>query len=757
MIDCRECRKLIDRDLVEPLDQPKRMALTNHLRSCQNCVTYRKERLKDSSILRRSVDELKERAEEPAAAPPPPPRPTFWPWIVTAAVLVILGFGTITLMQSGAGDADSDDSVPKPRPPKSTAATPPKPTGPAGKSRPPEARPPVKSDLPTTPRTARIRVHGIVRDSGGEPTSDAEVALIASESPDAECPVTRTGRDGTFDFDIHGPFPVHLTAWKDASVSRPTLVQKEGSVTLVLEAGNRIVGDLRTDGDLDLSSARVMALWDGAGRSVSTPATGGRFSLSLPSDRPVELRPYRTGLKTYAFMPPVPLTLAAGYAGPVSIRGAKAKLMLINLTHGAQPVRTAPMLVTAIPADGPPRNFTPLPGSPGTYHAALTHGVYRLVVWVRGFAEADPEYSIEDRVFAPVPLEASAFSFSGTLQMDPPDATLPEEIVVRRSPRLFEGEPGIRVSILGSGGRGTFNLDGIPWSTVIVDAGSGLKQRFGPFALPRKDLTITLPVGASVHGTVKTAGGLAVPGLLVAAESSAGTTFVPTRKDGSYRFQDLPAGELFVYPLTAVARFESFAGLKDEYRVRLSPGAAIPRPLVLSGGPPSSVVLTDESARPVVGMIFIKTLKGALVSALYSPPLDPTQPTEDRTLELPPISHGGYLAEASESGVIYPNGRVNLPGRLDVVVHRERPRLTVKVSAPAGSPIPDTPLRLSILTRRGNTVGRLELPHLQSTDIGGLEPGPYRIEVEWGSHRACGLVQVGTPGSPNVVLALTLR
>jgi len=380
-----------------------------------------------------------------------------------------------------------------------------------------------------------------------------------------------------------------------------------------------------------------------------------------------------------------------------------------------------------------------------------------VAVWVRGFAEAGQQLTVDDGMFAHIALEKGGRSLTGVLRVDPPNAALPEEIVVRRDPPLFAGEPGIRAPVLGSGGRATFAIEGLPWSTVVVETGSKLEQRFGPYTLPQRDLTLTASTGASIQGTVKTAGGTVVPGVLVAAETPAGTTFTHTEKDGSYRFEGLPAGELFVYPRTAVARFESFAGLKDEFRVRLSPGAAIPVPLVLASDQPCSLLLRDENTRPVVGMVFLKTLKGALVSAFFTRPIDPTQPTASQPLPIPPVNPGAYLAEVSESGVFYLIGRVNLPGQLDLRVLRNRPRLTVKLSAPPAALRPDAPLRLSVTTLLGEPVGRLELPRPQSTELGGLDSGPYRIEAEWGGLRARGLVQVGAPGSPSVALELTLR
>jgi hypothetical protein len=214
---------------------------------------------------------------------------------------------------------------------------------------------------------------------------------------------------------------------------------------------------------------------------------------------------------------------------------------------------------------------------------------------------------------------------------------------------------------------------------------------------------------------------------------------------------------VFVYPQTAVSRFESFPGLKGDYSVRLSPGAVMPKPLVLANNQPSSVSVRNESARPVVGMVFVKTLKGALMSAIATRPLDPAQVTENRPLPISPVSPGSYLVEVSESGVLYLIGQVVLPGRLNLVVHRNRPRLTVKLHAPADAPHPDTPLHLAIMTPLGEAVGRLELPGAHTTELGGLEAGPYRIEAGWGGHRALGWVQVGSPGSPNVLLELRLR
>ena len=767
MIDCRQCRDLVDRDLVEPLAQQDRATLSNHLRSCPQCVTYRKERLKDSSILRKSVAELKQQAEEaPSAPPPPPPRPPFWPWVAAAAVLILAAVGLITWL-------NQDEDPGPPIPPVHASS----PTGPNTTRRTPAPVEPSGTAAPgTTPETAaaaspggdRIVVRGQVRDDQRRPVPGARVALIRSVDTDAECVLVDALPNGSFEFAIQGRYPVFLTAWTDQAVSPPVLVHRAGDVLLDLVAGHRLEGVFQPEEGFDARKRRVVAAWPGGGRTVSAPSENGAFSLTVPTDRSVELLPLRDGVRTFTWVPPCSLSLSTASTDRLSLRAAPAQVVVVQLqpapegTPAGRPATSVPRWMAAInEQDRPVRFLTPLAGTPGAYHTTLPPGVYRLSIWSPGYRETLQEFTVQDLVFLPTVLEPSSFHLSGQLRLEgkPGSGVALDYLTVRRHPPRFAGEPGIRVPLT-AGPDATsflFQAQGMPWSSVVVEAGGEIRQRFGPFALPRQGVDLNLTLQGAIQGRVRDEAGKPLPGVTVTAESESGRTLIRTDDQGRYRFGGLPLTPVFVYPQCEAVRLESFPALKNDFRVLVSPSGPVEKDLVLSGARPSQFRLRDEEGMPLVGSIIIRTPAGTPIQAVESQPLDPTRPHDAPVVVIPPLNPGDYMVDIVERAVVYPQGILSLPGEVNLTVRRNQPRLVVKPTWRAGSPPPRDNLHITVRKIPREVIGCLQLPGAHTLGIGGLAVGLYEVEVLWGGHRGRGLARIPPPGGPDTRLEISLR
>jgi len=754
MIDCNQCRNLIDRDVVDPLDNQDRVKLTNHLRSCRDCLTYRKERLKDSSILRKSVAELKQQAEETPPPPaPPPPKQSVWPWVTMVSVLVLVVAGIITILNTDQGTGTPGKT---PGPGRQGAARKTGPDSVPHRKNPVVVKEPSGPTAPSVAPSQKIRIPGVVVDEQNQPVFGARVALIRSPHPGAECFLEKTDSQGAFLFELHGKYPVYITAWTERSVSIPAAVQGPTAQVLRLDPARVVQGQLQPEEGLVPDTIKILALWTGGGRTVAIPDSGGTFQLILPMNRSVELRPFREKTRIYEFVPGDPLALSTPWSDTVQIRVRPSRVLLLHLSHGTVPIKKKPIMVAAlVEGEDRPRFFEAFPGSPGTYHTSVPPGTHEVILWQPGYKEVRMEISVEAFTFKPVSLEVSPNHLSGTLQMQQPHPDVPEFITVRRAQPLFEEEPSLRVPVDGTG---RFLAAGLPWSQATVDVGSGLAQRFGPYTLPFQGFKIHLQPGSSIRGMVQNAAGKPLPGIMICLESQHGRVFNRTDRKGRYRFENIPLCPVFVYPRSQQIRFESLPSLKEtDFKVLVSPGARLIKDFVMQTPRISKIRLQNQEGRPVVATLLLTTKNGSIVERIAASPLAGTNTAEQAPVLIPPLVPGTYLAHVEESGVLYPLGQVNLPADTNLVIRRDQPKLILRLAWYSPFQPPPPPLQLNIKKQHGNTIGWLNIPLTQLMEIGGLEPGTYELEAKWGAYRARGWAQIGLPGSPAPELELRLR
>ena len=752
MIDCSLCRDLIDRDVVEPLDPQDRTKLANHLRSCTACVTYRKDKLKDSSILKKSVDELKQKAVE-ASPPPPPVHPSLWPWIIMAGVLVLVVAGAILIVKT---DPGSSKSLSPPGPGKVQSDRNHRTSVPTGLKDPSGARKfPVAKD-PSVPAPPRIQIQGKVLDGRNQPMPDARIALVRSPHPSAECFLTRSKPDGSFRFEVDGAFPAYVTAWKSGALSMPVAVHSAAAQTIRLQPGRTVQGVLQPASDLTLQDIKVMALWTGAGRTLAEPGATGTFRLTLPLNRSVEVRPYRDKLKVFNLVPDIPLALASHAPEPIRLTAMKSNILALNLVpEGGAPPCSRLLMAAALPAaDALPRFFEAHPLAPGTYHISAPPGGYRIFVWQRGFMEVFLEVTLEELVGQHVLLKPSSLSLRGTLHLQPSSQGVEVPLTIRRSPSIFTGEPVIEVPM---DDRGRFEAVGLPWSQVVVEAGYALKTRFGPFTLPLDNLDLRLQPGASIQGVVRDTNGASLADLPVTLESQAGTTTTYTDGQGHYRFSHVPPVPTHVYPRSHLIRFESYPALKNEFRILLSPGSALAKDLVVQNARPCKILLRDQEGRPVVGRLSLKSPGGSVILERESILLAKGEDTNPRPVLIPPLSPGTYQVNVEETGVLYPLGSFQLPADLNLEIRRNQPKLVLKFIWQSPYPLPALDLKLTLSRAYADPVHTFQIPPTQALEIGGLVPGDYEVGVTLGGHRARGLARISSPGSPDTILNLYLR
>ena len=754
MIDCSLCRDLIDRDIAEPLDPQDRTKLANHLRSCTACVTYRKDRLKDSSILKKSVDELKQKAEEAPPSPPPPPvRQSLWPWMIMAGILVLVVVGAVLIVKT---EPDSSKSLPPPGPGKvskdrndrNTFSTGKKDTSGGGTSS--------ATENPTGPATPRIQIQGRVLEGQNQPVPDARVALVRSPQSSAECFLTRSGPDGSFRFEVDGTFPVYVTAWKSGAVSMPVAVHSSAAQTIQLQPGRTVQGVLQPASDLALQEIKVMAIWTGAGRTLAEPATTGTFQLTLPLNRSVEVRPYRDKLKVFNLIPDVPLALATQAPESIRLSAVKSNILALNLVpEGGAPPGARLLAAAALPAgNAPPRLFEAHPLAPGTYHISAPPGAYRIFVWQRGFMEVFLEVTLEDLVGQHVLLKPSPWSLKGTLHMQPASREVEVPITIRRFPSIFTGEPVIQVPMDDSG---RFQAVGLPWSQVLVEVGSRLKTRFGPFTLPLENLDLHLPAGVSIQGVVKDTGGTPLMDLPVTLESQGGTSTTYTDEEGRYRFTHVPPVPIHLYPRSHLIRFESFPALKNEFGITLSPGAALTKDLVVQNARPCKFLIRDQEGQTVVGGLSLKSPGGSVILELESRPLAKARDKNPHAMLIPPLSPGTYQIAVEETGVLYLLGSFQLPADLNLEIRRNQPKLVLKFIWQSPFPLPTLDMKISLSRAFSDTTHTLQILPTQTLEIGGLVPGDYDVAVTLGGHRARGLARISSPNSQDTILNLYLR
>lgn len=758
MIDCPECRKLIDSDLEEPLDPQDRAAVANHLRECPACVTYRKDRLKNSSILRHSVDRLTQQVErrEAAAPPPPPPRPSLLPWFATAVILIGAAIGIIIFFKMPSPEDDpvfpSDEATGTTRP---TAAAPrpgPRPERPgpgAGKS---------TSTRPARPRQNRIHIQGTVSAPDGHPAPRAQVILSRSDHPISDCVITRTTEDGAFSFQVDGPLPVHLNAWTATAVCAPITVSASTPVRLALRPGHRIEGRLTPDGNLDPATLRVTARWGRFGRSLSNPAADGSFTLTVPGDAAVELRPHREGLRTFSFAPNVAVTIPPGHAAPVRLRAVPGRILLVSVFRNGQPLppNTSPDLIAALAPSGDeaPRHLTPAPDRGGAFLATVPPGAYQVVVRLRGYLESVQHASVQEYALLTVPLVRSESTVSGRFRrIGGGDADLPAAAVILRYPPLFPHDPGLRTTV---GADGRFVVDGIPFAQMIVETEAAIPRRFGPFNAGT-EADLPLMPGAGLEGVVRGANGQALANVLLTAETPTGKAFGKTDKDGRFGFTGLPAGTVYLYPSCELVRFEAIPALREHFRVDLPPSVTVPKDLLLADASSCRVRVRDPGGHPVIGMVILKTEAGEPVQIAAARPLDPGRPESRPGLLLPPLRAGTYQADVVEGEVHYPLGKVQLPGELDLVVRRDCPRLRLAFKVAPAARRGRAPLRLELRSADGRTISRQVLPQPRDLEIGGLAAGDYEVRATRGAARARGLFRIGAVGEAEVRISLLLR
>lgn len=697
-------------------------------------------------MLRRSVEELTEKAHTPPPPPQPPRQTTFWPWIVTTAVLLLGVFGALRLLEDRAADRNGGPAPAEPSArtgPGTPGAPPSRPApGPSSTSIQPPAGPAV-----ATPE--RPRVAGRVHDAGGRPAGGARLALVSGPDPAAGCVLAEAEPNGDFQIEVPGAFPAFVTAWNDTAVSRPTPVSgPTAALAVALEPGTRLPGTLQAEGGLDPNGRRIMAVWSGTGRTASAPVRQGTFALTIPATVSVELHPFREGTSTFEWIPFAPLALGSGHREPLALRAGPAHLVLLRLQDAGRAVEREPRLIAAWQeGGGPTRFFSPVPGVAGAHHAALAPGSFRVAVWVAGYREILQEITVEEMTFAAIPLETSPHSLEGFFPAADPGQVWPETVAVRRDPELLPDAPAIHVPVQRDDGRAVFRAESLPWSSVVVEAARGPALQSEPISLPRSGVELRVVLDGTVAGVVQDAAGHPLPEVIVTAESAARRRHVATDPEGRYRIDRLAAGSLFVYPQTLAGRWEAVPLARNEHRLLLAPGATIERNFVLPGAAPVEIRVRDDDGRRVQGTLMIRTQGGTLVQAQDAAPADPGPPGEVAPIRLAPVVPGAYLLEVWENDVLYPLGTFSLPGALDLTVRRRQPRLILQPAWRGSGPAPDAPLRIALHRRHAQPFCRFELPRVGSLEIGGLEPGTYEVSAFLGGHHARGLAALGSAGA----------
>ncbi len=708
MIDCARCRSLIDDDLQASLDPPARAAMANHLRTCQACVGYKTDRLRDASVIGRSVAELDERDR---AAPPPPPAarpPRAWPWVVLALAAVgVIAIGAHLLVAPE--PADEPDAPPRvvarpdrpPTPPADTTTT----------EAPAVDPPPERAPAATEPTVAGV----VYRADGTTPAPGISVALYAP-AVGRIVASTQTDATGSFSFPGRAPMRAVVCAHTDAEVAGP-LAATTSPVRLRLRPGRRVEGRIAVDG-LAASDCRLLVRWPGGGAVPTTPGPDGTFHAAAPAGAAVEVLA-SPSVGRFVLRPHPRITLAT--SRPAALRGARAatvRVELRGLPDTADPLRVA--LV-----DGRGDEVTRLARDlDGTWFAAAERGAYRVAIVATGYDAVEPSVSVDPDV-GTAPIEIDLVPSDRTLTLRAANAPAGLAAHIMRHPPLGRPAPTI---VRRFDGADAIQLDGVPWRSVRVRLVDRLGVDAGTFVTPG-DYRLAFANDAGIDGRVVAPDGAGLAGVLVRLQTGPDRRLTYTNANGGYAFDDVPVGPAVVCPASLADAIEQGRLPSAAFEVVTSAGARVTKPLELLDARLSKVGVRDEAGRATAGTLSVRTENGELAQRVQAS-VDPAGGLS--VAVVPAVLPGSYRVDWTENGVVYPLGRLLLPGAGECVVRRSGGAL--RIVPTWASPFPASGRAwLSVDDDGGQLLHRMPLGSLDPIALGGLGPGRYHVTIRVGS------------------------